>query len=133
MKSWTVRCARIAYYVKAVVVTADRLEDALTSAIKQMGAPSRTRPARLGRTFVEAIAEGPNVDPARDPLASVPVPARFTEHGEPPLVTIFLARGTLLGVRVEKGDARVAVEETGADPRRVKPSWRPIRARTPKR
>jgi hypothetical protein len=133
MKSWTVRCARAAYYVRSVVVTADKLEDALASAIKQVDASTRRRADRLGRTFVEAIAEGVHADPAHDPLAGVPVPVRFTEQGEPPLVTIFLARGAFQAVRVESGDARVIVEETGADPRRIKPRWRPIRAkpRTP--
>jgi hypothetical protein len=112
---------------------ANDVEEALAWAIKQADTPARSRPDRLGRTFVEAIAAGIHSDPERDPLARVPVPARFTERGEPPLVTIFLSRGAFRNVRVENGDARVVVEEMTTGRRQTKRRSRPDGSKDGKR
>ena len=85
-KSWTVQCGYTAHFVNTVTVEAETLEEALEKAIETANADDAWRSTgRLSRTFVDAVCEG--ADP-RDTDAACPVPERFTERGEPPVVTL---------------------------------------------
>lgn len=120
MPFFTVQCSFASYDAKTVVVEAGSLEEALDRAIaaaNQGGGWSSLDVC--GDTFVDAVAEGQDADPWTDFASSLPVPARFTERGEPPLVTVTVSGGVAQDVRIEGGKARVQVRDydtDGADP-----------------
>ena len=85
-KSWTVQCGYTAHFANTVTLEAETLEEALDKAIETANADEDWRPTgHCSRTFVDAVCEGVHADP-RD--AAWPVPDRFTERGEPPVVTL---------------------------------------------
>ena len=85
-KSWTVQCGYTAHFANTLTVEAETLEEALEKAIETANADDPWRSTgRLSRTFVDAVCEG--ADP-RDTDAAWPVPERFTERGEPPVLTL---------------------------------------------
>ena len=87
-KPWTVQCGYTAHFANTVTVEAETLEEALEKAIETANADDAWRSTgRLSRTFVDAVYEGASADP-RDTDAAWPVPDRFTERGEPPVVTL---------------------------------------------
>ena len=87
-KSWTVQCGYTAHFANTLTVEAETLEEALEKAIETANADDAWRSTgRLSRTFVDAVCEGADSDP-RDTDAAWPVPERFTERGEPPVVTL---------------------------------------------
>ena len=120
MKTWTVQCTYAAYYSNTVVVQAPTLEAALETAIEQANSDVGWRPLDdCGPTFVDAVAEGDVWDPWDGLQSSLPIPARFTEPGDPPIVTVIVAGGAVQRVRVEHGKVRVEVRDydlDGADP-----------------
>ena len=87
-KPYTVQCGYTAHFANTVTVEAETLEEALEKAIETANADDAWRSTgRLSRTFVDAVCEGAGADP-RDTDAAWPVPERFTERGEPPVVTL---------------------------------------------
>ena len=87
MTQYTVCCAYASHYRNTVTVEADTLDEALEKAIEQAGDDPHWKFADYyGSTFVEALAEGEEADPWGD--TAIPVPDRFTEKGEPPVVTL---------------------------------------------
>ncbi len=123
MKTWTVQCTFAAYYANTVVVEAPTLDAALEKAIEQANSDMGWRSLDdCGPTFVDAVAEG-NVWDLWDPWdglqSSLPIPAGFTERGEPPTVTVIVRFGTVQNVRIEHGPVRVEVcdyDVDGVDP-----------------
>ena len=87
-KPFTVQCGYTARFANTLTVEAETLEEALEKAIETANADDAWRSTgRLSRTFVDAVYEGASADP-RDTDAACPVPDRFTERGEPPVVTL---------------------------------------------
>ncbi len=121
MKVWTVQCSFASYDAKTVVVEAETLEQALERAIDEAnGGDGWSVLDVCGDTFVDAVAEGNDVDPWKDFASSLPVPSRFTERGEPPQVAITVSGGVVQNVSIEGGRARVHIRDydtDGADPR----------------
>ncbi|MDE2166767.1 MAG: hypothetical protein KGJ66_10590 [Alphaproteobacteria bacterium] len=119
MKTWTVQCTFAAYYANTVVVQAPTLEAALEKAIEEANGDMGWRSLDdSGPTFVDAVAEGDVWDPWDGLQSSLPVPARFTERGEPPAVTVIVQFGSVQAVRTEHGPVRVEVRDydvEGAD------------------
>ena len=120
MKLWTVQCSFASYDAKTVVVEAETIEQALDRAIEAANAGDGWSSLDVcGDTFVDAVAEGNDVDPGQDFASSLPGPARFTERGEPPLVTVTVSGGVVQDVCIEGGKARVHIRDydtDGADP-----------------
>ena len=83
-KTWTVRCGYAARYADSFTVEAETLEEALEKAVENAHA-DRGASVRCRRVFVDDVWEGAD---SRDPDAEWPVPDRFTERGEPPLITL---------------------------------------------
>ena len=85
---WTVQCAYMSHVANTVTVEADTLEEALDKAIEA----ANEDPAGWKSTgdvtdsYVDAVCEGVDADPWGD--GTLPVPDRFTERGEPPVVTL---------------------------------------------
>ena len=108
MTAWTVQCRHAACHARTETVEADTLEDACARAVARANASGlRTALDHRGPTFVAAVAEGEGADPwGPDAL---PVPGRFTEAGEPPLLTLSgdLSPGI---VSVERGAVRLRFE-----------------------
>ena len=120
MQFFTVQCSFASYDAKTVVVEAETIEQALDRAIVAANEGDGWSSLDVcGDTFVDAVAQGNDVDPWKDFASSLPVPARFTERGEPPLVTVTVSGGVVQDVCIEGGKARVHIRDydtDGADP-----------------
>ena len=120
MKFWTVQCSFASYDAKTVVVEADTLQEAMERAIVAANQGDGWSTLDVcGDTFVDAVAKGNDVDPWTDFASSLPIPARFTERGEPPLVTVIVSGGVVQNVHIDGGKVRIHVRDydtDGADP-----------------
>ena len=88
MTWYTVQASYPAYYANTVSVEAETLEEALEKAIEAANDdPNWKSLDHCGPTHVDACCMGRDEDPW-DGDKSLPVPARFTERGEPPVVTL---------------------------------------------
>ena len=87
-KPWTVQCAYMSHVANTVTVEADTLEEALEKAIEAANEdPAGWKSTdHVTDSYVDACCEGADADPWGD--AALPVPHRFTERGEPPVVTL---------------------------------------------
>ena len=112
MTHYTVCCGYASHYHNAVTVEADTLDEALEKAIEQAGDDPHWKSADYcGSTFVDAIAEGEDADPCGD--TAIPVPDRFSEKGEPPVVTLTGLRPPG-GIEVSGGTVRIRfIEHAG--------------------
>jgi hypothetical protein len=116
MKRWTVQCSFAAYDAKTVVVEADTLEEALGKAIAEANDSDGWGALGIcGDIFVDAAAEGDDADPWREFESSLPIPARFTERGEPPRVVVTVSGGVVQNVEIEDGTVRVEVRDYDTD------------------
>ena len=110
-KLWTVRCGYAARFADSFTVEAETLEEALEKAVETAHADRRPD-FRCRRIFVDDVWEG--VD-SRDPDAEWPVPDRFTERGEPPLITLTdPGRAGGGAVEVSRGRVLLRFETPGA-------------------
>lgn len=120
MKTWTVHCSYRTYFDNSVVVEAQTLNEALEKAIEAANEDPDWRSSDYsGPTFIEAVAEGNNVDPRKGYGSVIPVPQRFTEQAEPPAVTVIVEGGVVQNVIIKDGPVRVQVRDydtDGADP-----------------
>ena len=88
-RPWTVQVGYYAHHCNTVTVEADTLGEALEKAVaaaNEDGAGWRSTD-HCTDSFVDAVCEGANADPW-DRGAALPVPGRFSEHGEPPVLTL---------------------------------------------
>ena len=84
----TVQAAYSGYFANTVSVEAETPEEALAKAIEAANDdPNWKSVDHCTSTFVDAYCVGRDEDPW-DRDKTLPVPARFTERGEPPLVTL---------------------------------------------
>ena len=76
------------HHANTVTVEADTLEEALEKAIEAANEdPDGWRSTdHVSDTFIDAVCEGADRDPWGE--GALPVPDRFTERGEPPVVTL---------------------------------------------
>lgn len=114
MTLYTVQCSFAAYDTNIVVVEADTLTEALQKAIANANEGDGWKASDdCGPTFVDAVAEGDDVDPWRGFVSALPVPERFTERGEPPCVTVTVtvSGGVVQDVAIEGGKVRVLVRD----------------------
>ena len=87
-KLWTVQCSYPAFWANTVTVEAETLDEALEKAIEAANQSDAWRSLdHCGDSFVDAVCEGADANPWAAG-AALPVPDRFTEQGEPPLITI---------------------------------------------
>ena len=88
-RPWTVQVGYNAHHCNTVTVEADTLEEALETAVETANedAAGWRSTDHCSNSFVDAVCEGADADPW-DRDATLPVPARFSEHGEPPVVTL---------------------------------------------
>ena len=109
-RPWTVQVGYNAHHRNTVTVEADTLEQALEKAVETANedAAGWRSTDHVSESFVDAVCEGADADPW-DRDATLPVPARFSKHGEPPVVT--LAGPVPPGaVRVSGGRATIRFE-----------------------
>jgi len=78
---WTVQCSYAAYYSNVVVVEADTLDEALAIAVEAANDSDAWKAIdHCGNTFVDAVAQGQDVDPWTDTSCSqLDVPFARTE------------------------------------------------------
>ena len=116
MQFFTVQCSFASYDAKTVVVEAETIEQALDRAIVAANEGDGWSSLDVcGDTFVDAVAQGDDVDPWKEFASSLPVPARFTERGEPPLVTVTVSGGVVQDVCVDGGKVRVHIRDYDTD------------------
>ena len=120
MTTYTIQCGYAAYYANTVQVDAENLEAALEQAIEKANDDPRWRALdHCGPTFVDAVAEGADVDPWAVFASALPIPDRFTEQGEPPTVTVIMESGLIQDVVTQSGVVSVLVKDyhtEGLDP-----------------
>ena len=113
MTWYTVQCGYPAFCANTVSVEADTLDEALEKAIEAANQdPNWKSVDHCGPTHVDTCCIGRDEDPWDD-KKSLPVPARFTERGEPPLVTLTGPRPPG-GVEVTGGTVRVRLVDRAA-------------------
>ena len=106
MTWYTIQAAYAGYFANTVSVDAETLEEALQKAIEVANQdPNWKSVDHCGPSFVDACCMGRDEDPW-DKNKSLPVPARFTERGEPPVVTLTGSRPPG-GVDVTGGTVRL--------------------------
>lgn len=113
MKRYTVQCAYAGYFANTVVVEAKTLESALEKAVETANADADGWRSldHCGPTFVRAAAEGADADPWSGAASVLPIPDRFAEGGEPPVVTLTGHRPTG-AVEVTRGRVRLCFVES---------------------
>ena len=113
MTWYTVQASYPAYYANTVSVEAETLEEALEKAIEAANDdPNWKSVDHCGPSFCDACCIGRDADPWDDDK-SVPVPARFTEHGAPPVVTLTGPRPPG-GIEVTGGAVRIRFVDRAA-------------------
>ena len=87
-RPWTVQVGYNAHHCNTVTVEAATIEKALEKAVAAANedAAGWRSSDQCSDSFCDAASEGAGVDPWGE--GSLPVPARFSEHGEPPAVTL---------------------------------------------
>ena len=112
MSKFTVQCSFASYDAKIVAVEADTLDEALEKAIAEANAGDGWFALDVsGNTFVDAAAEGDDVDPWKEFSSSLLIPARFTERGEGPRIIVIIMGNRVESVAVGGGYARVEVRD----------------------
>jgi hypothetical protein len=113
MTHFTVQCAYAAYYSKTVTVEADTLADALVKSVSTANESSTWSSSDYcGNTYVEAVAEGEDVDLWNDErVRPLPIPSRFTEDGEGPHIVVTVEGGVIQHVDIQDGTALVEVHD----------------------
>ena len=98
------------------MVEADTLDEALEKAIAQANAGDGWFALDVsGNTFVDAAAEGDDVDPWKEFSSSLPIPARFTERGEGPRIIVIIKGRRVESVAIGGGYARIEVRDYDQD------------------
>ena len=87
-RPWTVQVGYNAHHRNTVTVEAATIEEALEKAVAAANedAAGWRSSDHCSDSFVDAFCEGAGCDPWGK--GALPVPARFSEHGEPPVVTL---------------------------------------------
>lgn len=87
-RQFTVQCGYNAHYSNTVTVEAGTLDEALEKAVAaaNQDADGWRSTDHCSATFVDAVCEGADAEPWGED--ALPVPDRFTEQGEPPLVSL---------------------------------------------
>ena len=85
---WTVQVGYNAHHCNTVTVEADTLDDALGKAIEAANedAAGWRSTDHCSDSHVDTVCEGAGADPWGED--ALPVPGRFAEHGDPPVVTL---------------------------------------------
>ncbi|MCY4548816.1 MAG: hypothetical protein OXC28_10645 [Defluviicoccus sp.] len=110
-RKFTVQVGYAGYYASTVTVEADTLDNALEKAIETANDSAAWKSLdHVGDSFVDAVCEGADADPWNTGT-SLPIPDRFTEQGEPPVVTITDPAKPGGGIEVTRG--RVLLRFTG--------------------
>ena len=108
-KPWTVQCSYAAFYANTVTVEAETLDEALEKAIEAANQSDAWRALdHCGDTHVDSVCEGADADPW-DADTALPVPDRFTERGEPPIVTLTDPAKPGGGIEVSGGRALIRI------------------------
>lgn len=82
-RRWTVQCSFASYDVNVVTVEAATPEEACARAVELANQSDGWKSLdHCGDTFVDALAEGEDVDPWADFVSAVPVPAGFKERDD---------------------------------------------------
>ena len=116
MKLWTVQCGYAAYYFRIETVEAETLDEALDKAIAAANTNDGWSSTDVcGNTFVDAVAEGNDVDLWCDEVRQLTVPSHFTERGEGPCVIVTVSGGVVQNVEIRHGTARVEVRDYDTD------------------
>ena len=113
MTHFTVQCGYAAYYTNTVTVEADSLDEALEKAVAEADqSPSWSSIDYCGPTFVEAVAQGDDLDLWMDKsVQQLPVPSRFTEDRGGPRVLVTVSGGVVQHVEIIDATALVEVRD----------------------
>ena len=87
-RHFTLQCSYVAHHANTVTIMADTLEEALEKALEAANEdPDGWRSTdHVTDSFIDAVCQGADCDPWGE--SALPVPDRFTERGEPPVVML---------------------------------------------
>lgn len=109
---FTVQCGYAAYYARTQTVEVDTLDAALDAAITEANAHDDWSSEDVcSNTFIDAVAEGDDVDLWSDAVRQLNIPARFTERGEGPRIIIIVKNKRVESVAIGGGYARVELRD----------------------
>jgi len=112
MTRFTVQCGYAAYYSRTQTIEADTLDEALDAAIAEANAHDDWSSEDVcSNTFIDAVAEGNDVDLWSDDVRQLSIPARFTERGEGPLIIAIVKDHRVESVAIGGGYARVELRD----------------------
>jgi len=113
MTHFTVQCICAAYRTNTVTVEADTLAEALEMAVAAADQSTAWSSSDyIGPTFIEAVAEGEDVDLWNDErVRPLSIPSRFTEFGEGPHIVVTVEGGNIQHVDIQDGTALVEVHD----------------------
>jgi hypothetical protein len=116
MIRYTVQVGFATYYFHTETVEAETLDRALDKAIEKANETDTWSSTDVcGNTFVDAVAEGDDVDLWRGEIKQLPIPSRFTEKGEGPRVTVTVSGGVVQDIAIQGGTVRVEVRDYDVD------------------
>ncbi len=112
MTIYTVQCGYAAYYFRTETVEAETQDEAMEKAIAAANdSPHWSSADVCGNTFVDAVAEGGDVDLWSDDVTQFAIPARLTERGEGPRIIVVVSGGVVQSVAIDGGYARIEVRD----------------------
>jgi hypothetical protein len=116
MTTYTVQLGFAAYYFRTESGEVETLEQALDKSIEKANETDAWSSTDVcGNTFVDAVAEGDDVDLWNGEIKQLPIPSRFTEAGDGPRVTVTVSGGVVQDVEIRHGTVRVEVRDYDVD------------------
>lgn len=125
MTAWTLQLGYALHYGATVSVEAGTVEEACRLAIEEADETEAWRSTdHVSDSCVLAIVEGRDGKPWEHPVSPIPVPDEYSEHGPPPVLTLFAdtppgamrLEGGALRIRFETPDRAVETELTDPPP-----------------
>ena len=108
---WTIQVGLARYWGATVTVEAESLEAAIPAAIREADDKARwDDTGDASDPFAVAACRGAGADPWDGPVSVLPIPDRFTEQGEPPVIMVIDPANPTGRIEVTRGRVLIRFE-----------------------